>query len=112
MASALSRNAHDAALLYQWLDFTAGTPYLAPERRRAIRLLVDLATKSGKVPDGHYLHDVEYASSISDWFGGCSDVHQATWFKSGIPVCVVAKRLRVNEGHEKMLIHKVCSRSS
>jgi serine/threonine protein kinase len=50
---------------------------------------------------------VKYDPNISAWFGGFSDVHQATWSTSGTVVSVVAKRLRVNEGSDKMVIHKV-----
>jgi hypothetical protein len=90
----------------QWLDSTARATQLAAERRRAIRLLVNLATTSNEVPDGHYLTGVRCTSLVPSWYGGFSDVHQATWSIYN----VVVKRLRVNEGPDQMEIHKARSR--
>jgi hypothetical protein len=97
---------------HQWLDSTARDIRLAAERRRAIRLLVDLASHSGQVPDDHYLTGVMYDPLVPVWYGGFSDVHRATWSRLGTVTRVVVKRLRVNEGPEQKVIHKVCPCSS
>jgi hypothetical protein len=101
-------NAHRARTPYQWLDSTAGQTALAAERRRAIRLLVDLAKRSGEVPDGHYIKDVQYNPRAPSYYAGFSDVHEAEWSN----LLVVMKRLRVNEGGDKSDIHKVRRHSS
>jgi hypothetical protein len=92
---------------YQWLDSTAGEISRATERRRAIRLLVDLAAQSGQVPDGHYLTGVKYDPLVPTWFGAFSDVHEGTWTESSTIHCVVVKRLRVNEGPEQKVMNQV-----
>jgi hypothetical protein len=101
------------ALRVQWLDSTVGANQHFNERRRAIRLLVDLAKHSEKFPDGHYITGVQYDGDTFTWFGGFADVHEGTWPTSPTPN-VVVKRLRLNEGHDnlKSLIHKVRRRVS
>jgi hypothetical protein len=112
ITTSLGRNTHCARTLCQWLDLTAGTGQFVDERRRAIRLLVDLAKYSEQVPDGHHITGVKYDRGNPTWFGGFADVHEGTWPTSRTP-CVVVKRLRLNERHDpKSIIHKVRHRSS
>jgi hypothetical protein len=97
---------------HQWLDSTVGDTSRGPERRRAIRLLVDLAARSGEVPDGHYLTGVKYDQLVPTWFGAFSDVYKGAWSESSNFNRVVVKRLRVNEGPEQKYIHQVRRYSS
>jgi hypothetical protein len=100
------------ATSHQWLDSTVGDISRTAERRRAIRLLVDLAARSGQVPDGHYLTGVKYDPLVPTWFGAFSDVHEGTWCESSTFNRVVVKRLRVNEGPEQRVIQQVRRHSS
>jgi hypothetical protein len=97
---------------YQWLDSTARVIDLPAQRRQATRLLVNLAAHSEEVPDGYYLTNVKYNPLVPTWFGAFSDVHEGTWSRLGTVTRVVVKRLRVNEGPEQEVIHKVRGPSS
>jgi hypothetical protein len=81
-------------MVYAWFQgLGPADEVVSSPAERANQLLAQTASQSDQDLDRDYLPDVQYDPSIPTWFGRFSDVHEATWFTSRIPI--VVKRLRV-----------------